>query len=69
MVTGYNLVSLLKLLFYLSITANNSLLLKICCENIVDLTFLIYNLLITIYHLNNYKIMKILLLFKINKQI
>ena len=34
-VTGFNLNPLLKLFFYSSILANNNLLLKIYCENIV----------------------------------
>ena len=44
-VTSFNLNPPLKLFFYSSILANNNLLLKIYCENIV-VTFLNYNLFI-----------------------
>ena len=36
-----NLNSQLKVLFYPPITTNNNLRLKICCESIVDIAFLI----------------------------
>ena len=36
-----NLNSKLKLLFYSSITTNNNLSLRICCKNVIDVTFLI----------------------------
>ena len=41
--SGYNLNSQLKLLFCSSITINNNLPLKIYCENIVCIAFLIIN--------------------------
>ena len=41
--------SKLNLLFYPSVLTNNNLLLRICCENVVDITFLIKNKIIYIY--------------------
>ena len=40
-VTDSNLKSLRKLLFYLTVIANNNLLFKIYCENVVELAFFI----------------------------
>ena len=39
-ITGSNLGPLLKLRFFLLITANNNLSFWICCENIMDEEFL-----------------------------
>ena len=40
-VIGSNLNSKLKLLFYLFVTINNNLPVKICYKNIVNITFLL----------------------------
>jgi len=40
-IINFNLNSKLKLLFYSSVITNNNLPLKICCENVVDVAFII----------------------------